>query len=368
MTRAPRGCGWALVVMGFVACVWLNQAPGQADADWNAYRDGVVSSPSRHWLDTLRYPFAYLYRRASDERLYYETANLLLGRAADVDFIRRQRGRVSGDFEVSSRAADGRWHAPYRDVPLEYPAMVLPFILVPRLLTSSLYGFGLVFDGLMGLCLVAAIVASLDAARICGVDERGLRSRAWLASGLLLAQGAIAVQRFDAITALWLALAVRAAVRRRAVAAGAWTGLAAATKFVPVLVVPALVAALEPTSRRSRQIAYVAMGFGAALVAGLAPMFLFSSSALERVVSYHAARGLEYESTLGLLLATAHLLLGHRTPATLSYGSDNLDGSTADALAALCGPLSVAASVGIALLVWNASRRAGERSSTPPVA
>jgi hypothetical protein len=89
------------------------------------------------------------------------------------------------------------------------------------------------------------------------------------------------------------------------------------------------------------------------LAAGLGSMFLFSSNALASVVEYHAARGLQYESTLGFVLASVRLVTGTRTPSTLSFGSDNLSGPAADVLAAICGPLSIAASLGLVWLVWR---------------
>jgi len=370
MTRAgalpwPAWPGIGIAIL--VACVWLNQSIGASE--WEAYRERA-SSPTANWVDSVRYTFACLYRRAGDEQLYFESANMILGRPADTEFIRRERGEVPPEFVSTFPPADGKWHIPYAEVPLEYPAMALPLIVGPRLLVSSLRGFGFVFGGLMGLCLVGAIAAALDAARTAGTDARGLRTRAWLASGLLLAQGAMAVQRLDAVTALWIALAVRAAVRRQPFALGAWMGLAVATKIVPALILPALLAAdagewrssgskvlrrhgdaASSTSARPRT--RFALGFAATLVAGLGPMFLFSPHALANVIAYHAARGLQCESLLGFVLATVRLVTGTRMPSTLSFGSSNLGGHAADALAGICGPLSIAASLGLGWFVWR---------------
>jgi hypothetical protein len=339
----------------------LNQSIG--DAEWEA-RQRELSSPTANLVDRLRYTFASLYRQASDEKLYYENASMILGRPADSGFMKKNRGEVPLEFVSTFPPADGKWHIPYAEVPLEYPAMVLPFIVGPRLLVSSLHGFGFMFGGLMGLCLVGAMAAALDAARAGGTDARGLRTRAWLASALLLAQGAMAVQRLDAVAALWIALAVRAAVRRQPFALGAWMGLAVATKFVPALILPALLAADAREWRSARARARLALGFGATLVAGLGPMFLFSPHALAGVIAYHSARGLQCESMLGFVLATIRLVTGTRTSSTLSFGSDNLGGHAADALAAICGPLSVAASLGLAWFVWRAGSK-DERSAEP---
>jgi hypothetical protein len=332
----------------------LNQSVDTVE--WEAARDRA-SSPTASLVDKVRSTVATLYHRAADERLYYESASMMLGRPADAEFIKQRRGELSPALVSSFPPADGKWHAPYAEVPLEYPAMSLPFFVGPRLLVSNLRDFGFVFGGLMGLCLIGAIAAALDAAREAGDDEPSLRSRAWLASGLLLAQGAIAVQRLDAVTALWIALGVRAAVRRQPLAFGAWMGLAAATKIVPVLMLPAILAADVQAWRAAHARTRFALGFGATLVAGLSPMFLFSPNALGRVLAYHAARGLHCESLLGFVLATIRLVGGTRTPSTLSFGSFNLGGPVADTLAMICGPLSVAAALGLGWVV----RRRGPR-------
>lgn len=351
MTRAVVRAWGPIVLAAFVACVWINQG-GEA-SELRAIQQPVFAAPAANFVDTIRYPFALLYHRASDVKLYYELSSMLLGRPADSEFVRQKRGQLPPAFVLRSPPADGKWHIPYVEVPLEYPAMALPFILAPRLLVSNYRDFGFAFGALMGLCLVGAIVASLDAARAAGVEARGLRARAWLASGLLLAQGAIAVQRLDALTALWIALAVRAAVHRKPLAFGAWAGLATATKLVPLMMLPALLAADARAWRDPRRIAQFSFGFTVALAAGLGPMFAFSPHALASVIAYHAQRGLQCESTLGLALATIRLVTGSRAPSTLSFGSHNIDGPAADALAALCGPLAVMAMLGLGWLAWR---------------
>jgi hypothetical protein len=344
---------WGPIALAlFVACVWLNQSRG--GDGFERYREGVLSAPLSHPLDTVRYPFAYIYRRAADVRLYFETSNMILGRPSDPAFVVKQRGHLPAKFApVSFPPADGKWHAPYAEVPLEYPAPSLPFMFAPLAVASTYDPYGFAFGGLMGLCLVGAAVASLDTARAAGAGPDEVRRRAWLISGLLLAQGSMAVHRLDAVPALWVALAVRAAVRRQPLAFGAWMGLAAATKIVPVLMVPALLAADARLWRDARALVRIALGFTATLVAGIAPMFWFSRHALADVLSYHSMRGLHCESTFGLLLGIVRAIAGTTTPSALSFGSDNLRGPAADALAALCGPASVVAALALAWWTWR---------------
>ncbi len=365
MTRAVPRLWGPIATALFVACVWLNQGIGHDD--WPPYHDRVFKTPGAHPFDVVRYPFAYIYRRASDVQLYYELANLMLGRPANTDFVTDERGPLPPRFTLPYPPADGKWHSPYAEVLLEYPAASLPFILGPRLLVSSSLAYGFVLSGLIGLFLVAGVLVALDAARAAGVDEEGLRKRAWLGSGLFLAQGAIAVQRLDAGTALFLVLAVRAVVVRRPGASGAWAGLATATKFVPALLVPAFLASDVPFWRGVRPLVRFSIGFAVTLVAGFGPMFAFSSHGVADVLAYHTTRGLNCESTFGFLLATWRLVTGTWLPSTISFGSYNLHGPGADLLAAACAPVSIAALLGLAWAFWRADRNderpAGERPS-----
>jgi hypothetical protein len=144
--------------------------------------------------------------------------------------------------------------------------------------------------------------------------------------------------------------AVHGAVGRRAWQLGLFAGLAGAFKVIPILAVPALVAA-DWRFWRGRLAALTAW-IAAGLAVGLAPMALASRAALGDFLRYHGGRGLQVESTLALLLGAATRLAGGRQRWAFSYGSFNLVGPVADALARAALPLTLAAIVG--LTVWIA--------------
>jgi hypothetical protein len=72
------------------------------------------------------------------------------------------------------------------------------------------------------------------------------------------------------------------------------------------------------------------------------------------MLDYHAARGLHVESTYGAVLSLVELAGGHPTGATLSFGSYNVEGPAATALARASTPLLVACLV--AFTGWFARR------------
>ncbi len=344
------------LLAAFVACVWLNQSVG--GKDWEELRDRVFAAPASYPVQYARYPFVFLYRRSADERLYYEAAGAMLGGPYDAEVLRTMRGRLPKSFDVPLPPADGKWHAPFREVPMEYPPLLLPFVLAPRAMVTSFEGFGYAFGALMGACLTAAIALGLDAARRAGEGSAGLRRRAWLASGLLLAQGALAIQRLDAVTTLAVALAVHAAVRKRPLAVGFWMGLAGATKIVPLLALPALVLADADTYRTRAARVRLGAGVALALALGFAPMVLLSPHALPDMLGYHAARGLHCESTLGVLVLLGRLASGGAGAAsTPSFGSMNLEGALPDLLAKLAGPMMLAAALFVAWRAYRAEKQ-----------
>lgn len=343
----------ALAFTSFVALVWLNQALG--GADWEAYRDRTLADPSAHLVDAIRYPFMFLYRRAPDEALYYATASATLGRPYDVD-ITKTRG--DSPLPPLGHPDDGRFHMPYAEAPLEYPPPNLPFVIAPRLVTSSFATYAYAFGALMGALLIAAglVAARIGARARASSDEP---ERIFALGLLLLAHGAIAIQRLDAIVALLLVLMVRAAIRRDDTMLGLWGGVLGATKFVPILVLPVLVVASGV--RGGKRLGAVALGATAGLALGLGPMIVMGRASLPAVLAYHAARGLHVESTLGVLYGAVKALLGRPEASLLDYGSFNFHGRIADLLAKAAMPLTLLL-VGIVGYVSRPEPRAADHA------
>ena len=324
----------AIAFTSFIALVWLNQSLG--GPDWEAFRDRTNADPSAHVVDAIRYPLMFLYRRAPDEALYYATASATLGRHYDVD-ITKTRG--DSPLPPLGHPEDGRFHMPYAEVPLEYPPPNLPLVIGPRLFTSSFETYAYAFGALMGALLIAAgLIAARLGSRARSRDDEA--ARIFALGLLLLAHGAIAIQRLDAIVALLLVLMVRAAIRRDDATLGFWGGLLGATKFVPILVLPVLV--IASGVRGGKRLGAVSLGATAGLALGLGPMIVMGRESLPAVLAYHAARGLHVESTLGVVYGTAKAIAGMPEIALLDYGSFNFHGRTADLFAKAALPLTLA--------------------------
>lgn len=327
----------AIVFTAFVALVWLNQ--GTYGADYEASRARTFEAPGEHIVDLLRSPFMFLYRRSRDEALYFATASATLGQPYDRGVL-AERG--DSPLPPVTTAVDGRFHVPYAEVPFEYPPPNVVAVLLPRFFASRFSTYSRLFGGLMGLLLIASALVGARVGRADADDDASHddeTKRIWAFGLLLLAHGALAIQRLDAIVALIAIMMVRAAVGRDDRALGVYGGLIGAAKLVPILILPVLV--LASGIRGTKRLVGVAVGAAVGLAVGLGPMLLLGRESLPLLLTYHSARGLHVESSLGVVYGAVKVVLGMREAATLDYGSYNFHGSLSQVLAKLTMPLTL---------------------------
>jgi uncharacterized protein YqgC (DUF456 family) len=345
-TRRPALGAISTVV---IACLWLNQGPTLLEYERAQNEPPPVAWPAA-LVHRARQPFAFLYRKSADEELYFNTALAIRGLPFDRSVILRTHDGAPTEF-ADLPAADGRFHMPYAEVPLEYPALVLLFIMFPAFASSDFDGFARLFGVVMAACLLVACALCIHADPCSRADWK--RQRWWLASALLLAQGGLAIQRLDAIVAVLLALSVWAAGRNKPGMAGAALGLSIGAKFLPALLLAPLWAADRRRLEDRRTIGRALGGVLLGVFISLGPMLALSPHAISSVLRYHASRGLHVESTFGLGLALWRLIGGRDSPTSLSFGSYNFVGGSADVLAALTTPLLM---VAIGLLTLRTAR------------
>ena len=330
-----------LLLACLLGVVWLNQGMSAARVD--AIVSESQADPAAHPLGLVRYVLLNLYERSGDEEIYFAVANAIRGLPYDHARL-TSRGQGTPASFARAPPEDGRWHRPYTEVPIEYPAAMIPLVLLPSFIAGeSFEGYARAFGALMALLLIAA---GMFAIRL-QPEERAPRLTWWL-TALLLAQGGLAIRRLDALPALLLAITLWATAERRAATAGVALGLATATKILPAILAAPLIAADPAMWRTPEARRRGALGFVAALLFGLGPMLLPPDALLE-FLRYHSARGLHVESTWAVLLCAWRLLTGTASPSSLSFGSFNIDGPGAAVLARLSGPF--AAGLVIALTV-----------------
>ena len=178
----------------------------------------------------------------------------------------------------------------------------------------------------------------------------------------LLAQGALTIQRLDPLVALAMIATLRGAVRRSPVEMGLWAGLGGRLQG-PAAARRAGDAGCGLVVLANAPRAALAAGSAAGLAIGFGPMLLASPGAVGDFFRYHGLRGLQVESTFGALVGAARIVLGTAQPATISYGSFNVDGALPDALARLSLPLTIAGIAALCVREWRAGAAADERGA-----
>lgn len=344
-----RAARLAFAAAAFIGCLWLNQGPSIER------RQALMAEAPSHPFLRAWLPIAFVYQRSSDEELYFATANAIRGAPYDERLVLTKRGTTSPAFEHFA-PPDGQWHWPYSEVPIEYPALVLPFIALPAALASTFGVFAVCFGVLMAVLLLVSVALALRADPRCSSDDRARGW--WLAAGLFLAQGGLLVQRVDAVAAVFLGLALWAAARRKPLLFGLAVAFATGVKILPILALLPVMAADRATFWPGRSVAKVAAGVALGLAVTFLPMVVVSPSAFIGFLAYHSARGLHIESTYGAVASLVDLVGGNPQGSTLSFGSFNLRGATADALAAVSTPFLVLSI--LALTVWLARLDAPE--------
>ncbi len=319
----------------------------------------IKSAPSDHVAMAAWYPLAFLYHRAIDEQMYFELSGAMLGHGANPDFMHEVRGKVPPPFDRDLPPADGKFHAPYTEIPLEYPPAAVPLILFPRLFTNDFQTYARLFGLEMSLFLVGAFALIL---RALENSETDLRNKATWAALLAVAEGSLTIQRLDAVAAFFLALAFFAAVKRKPWLLGLAAGAAFAVKFVPAMILPVLLAADPKSWQKIGDWCKAAAGSVIAVVIGLGPIAL-APGAFGAMLSYHSARGLQVETTFATLLGALRMITGGALGSSVSFGSENLADPTSLALAKLCAPLTFAAIAAVAWIAFRSAKQADSSSS-----
>jgi hypothetical protein len=228
------------------------------------------------------------------------------------------------DYGVYRHYGDGITHThavPYRDFPMEYPPAALPVFVLPALLEH--YDYDRIFQGLMALCDLAAVIA---------VGLVAGRRAAVLAALAPLALGSVVISRYDLWPTALVAVGVATLLRGRSTASALLLGTAFAAKLWPAVIAPLVVVWLART-RGPRAAAQWAAAAVATAAAWFLPFVALSPGGVGHTFHSQLARPLQLESLGGAVLIAAHKIAGTTLHVASSFGSQNLTGPGAHAAA-----------------------------------
>jgi hypothetical protein len=231
----------------------------------------------------------------------------------------------------------------YRQVPIEYPPGLLPFILLPAwLLRVADLAYLPTFVSLM------VVVDTLGLIGLWRLSKRwGSMVGPWLWVFALPLLGPVAYLRLDLVPAVATIWCLERAAAATWGSAGAFLGYGILAKVYPAFFIPATIA-ISPSRRR------LTFGALAIIAVGLIPFAASLGSMAHSVASYHFHRGIEIESLWGNALLLAHLA-GYRVMVLKAFGSWEIHAGIAPILEFVSSTLSLAA---VAYAGWRALRSA----------
>jgi hypothetical protein len=218
---------WLLALL--LILVWFNSGI-------ESFRNGDLGDiPEHHeklfsppWL-----PFRAYASRNGEEKLYWNYANLILGKPYDLDYLAQKR---QGDHETNKKILSQMisLEGPrliYRDFPFEYPPVAAVPILLPRMFADNLPGYRLAYG------MMAAIMILASGWAVGQIASRSRRESSWEWRDftlLVLALGPIQMTSYDIVPALLTIAAFYFLSRSKAVASGILLGTAILLKLYPV--------------------------------------------------------------------------------------------------------------------------------------
>lgn len=202
----------------------------------------------------------------------------------------------------ATRILDGQ--VPYRDFPVEYPVLSLPFFVLPKLIAadSARYRVAFAFEMLAADALTIALLIRWLAACQVGFLTT-LKRLGWytLAFATLCP---LVIARFDLLVMTWTFLTAATLARRK----GAWGGMLAASgtllKIVPGLAIVPAVAGTRADRPRRRAV----LSFVASITVGALLWYAIGGPDVAASFRYHAERGIEIGSfPAGYVMIVARL-------------------------------------------------------------
>jgi hypothetical protein len=238
---------------------------------------------------------------------------------------------------------------PYRDFGLEYPPAALPVFVMPSLLRSpegdlnayrTWFEVEMVVVGELGVLFVLAALLSLEAGPVRLALALGFAALA----PLLL--GSVVLTRFDLWPAALTAAALAALLAGRDRLGAGVLGLAVAAKLYPLVLVPVACAWIWRRSGRRSALVSLAV-FASVVLACFLPFVVLAPHGVWDSLTRQTGRPLQIESLGAGVLLVLHQVAGTGITMQSSHGSQNLAGSSPDALATIQTVLQALAVIGI---------------------
>lgn len=275
---------------------------------------------------------------------------VLLAAASALPNVRFGDSANRGDTPLYRQYGENVLHGklPYRDFFDEYPPGALPMFVLP----AALPGPSFTFWSKSLQWLLASCALALTALALRGGASPVRASLIGLTPALL---GQVTFTRFDFWPAALTAAAVAALVHARFRIALALLALGVAAKEYPLVLLPPFLLYVDRVAGR-RETGRSTAVFALVLCAIVLPFAALGPGGVAYSLDVQFRRPLQVETLGGSILLVLHRLGAYAPHVVSTYGSQNLSGGAAAALAVLTTVVEAAALLGIWIVFARGTR------------
>ncbi len=244
---------------------------------------------------------------------------------------------------------------PYRDFTAEYPPLALIFLLLPRLLFSTLEGYA---DGFAFLIIIFDIIGLVLVSRFSQILRLNHIKTLTIYTLAFFALGDIAINRFDVIPVIFTLGAVYFYATGKFKFSWFILGLGALTKLFPLALVP-LFAIPYLIKRRYKPLL---SGLAILIFTGLMlviPSFIISPEGFMEFFEFHTTRGLQLESSYASLLMLANIFGITSIEAVQAFASVDIKSPAADFFVTASTYITIASLLACYWLFFQKNKRGG---------
>lgn len=229
-------------------------------------------------------------------------------------------------FDDASKVMRGQ--VPYRDFSFEYPPLALLFFLLPRLVASTYPIFAAVFEAEVLIFCLIGLFFVYSIARRLGKSPWKLMI---VYTVCILAIGPIVAQQFDIFPSIMVLLALYYFWTGHHRTGWVFLALGTLTKIYPAVIAPIIIFDYIHNQQYRQLWSGVITFIVTCLVVAL-PFMVIGQDAIRNLLSYHAQRGLQLESTYSSFLLLADKLGWTHVTLAFNFGSWNVISPLANAL------------------------------------
>jgi len=229
-------------------------------------------------------------------------------------------------FEYATNIFDGQM--PYSDFVFEYPPFTIPFIAFPRLFTSDLQTYCVIFSIMALVCFLVGTVFLLKIAKL--FDSTNIRILVFAALTLFMTN-IFLFARNDIFPVVICIIGIYFYLQKKYDYAWITIAIGAMTKLFPIFFIPVFLIPLLIKKDYCNAIRGILLPLVVAVIISL-PFLISDISTAFDYLSYHTDRGIQIESVVSSIMLFANIFSPGLAHVSFSYASHNIEGSLPDAV------------------------------------